>query len=192
MEVTTDAHVSGDGGGLALHTTMSLLTAARTCLAGPEAVHPPSPEDFGRLTSLFQTCAREFYDVRAGGETLRPDAASVALTVEGDVESWARFPRPARSPLILDAVGLRQLPPRAGVVLTVTGARTFLGQTVLRPGDSRFEVPITAEAEALGTPAAPSFGRSLRMGVRYVLGACGLLLLLVLLSRRLARPPGER
>jgi len=40
-------------------------------------------------------------------------------------------------------------------VLTVTGARTFLGQKVLRPDDAAFEIPITGDAEAIGTPPRP-------------------------------------
>ena len=35
FEITTDAHVSGDR--MALHTTMSLLTAARICFTGADA-----------------------------------------------------------------------------------------------------------------------------------------------------------
>src|SRR5206468_12921320 len=65
---------------------------------------------------------------------------------------------------------------------TVTGARTFLGQKLLRPDDRRFEVPITPEAEALGTPALPSFGGYLRLGIEHILtGADHLLFLLGLL-----------
>jgi hypothetical protein len=163
FEITTDAHVSGDGGGMTVHTTMSLLTAARACLTGPDALHAPAPGDFGRLTPQFRACLRDYYDVRAGGQALRPDGATVSLTVEGDVDGWVRFPRPAHSPLVLDAVGLRKLNPRAGVVLTVTGPRTFLGQKVLRPDDARFEAGITGDAEALGTPPRSSFGRYLAL-----------------------------
>ena len=45
----------------------------------------------------------------------------------------------------------------AGVVLTATGARTFLGQKVLRPDDAVFEIPITDEAEAPGHAAVTGF-----------------------------------
>lgn len=149
FEITTDAHVS-DGGGLTLHTTMSLRTASRACLDGTGAA--ATAAEFAVLLPRFEACARAYYDVRAGGGGLRPVSARAALTVEEDVEMWVTFPRPARSPLGLLATGLRRLPPRAGAVLTVTGARTFLGQKVLRPDDAAFEVPITEEAEALGTP----------------------------------------
>jgi hypothetical protein len=175
FEITTDAHVSGDGGGMTLHTTMSLLTAARACLTGRDALHAPAPGDIGRFTPQFRACVRDYYDVRAGGETLAPDTVSLALTVEGDVDGWVRFPRPTRSPLVLDAVGLRKLAPRAGVVLTVTGPRTFLGQKVLRPDDARFEVGITGDAEALGTPARSSFGRYLLLGLPALLVGLGLI-----------------
>jgi hypothetical protein len=40
----------------------------------------------------------------------------------------------------------------AGIVLTVTGQRTFLGQKLLRPDDTSFERAITPEGEELGTP----------------------------------------
>jgi hydrogenase/urease accessory protein HupE len=75
----------------------------------------------------------------------------------------------------------------AGVVLTATGARTFLGQKVLRPDDAVFEIPITAEAEAPGTPPLPGFRSYLRLGVEHILtGPDHLLFLLGLLvvSRR--------
>jgi hydrogenase/urease accessory protein HupE len=70
----------------------------------------------------------------------------------------------------------------AGVVLTATGARTFLGQKVLRPDDTAFAIPITAEAEAPGTPPLPGFRSYLRLGVEHILtGADHLLFLLGLL-----------
>jgi hydrogenase/urease accessory protein HupE len=68
------------------------------------------------------------------------------------------------------------------VVLTVTGVRTFLGQKLLRPDDSLLEIPITEEAEALGTPPLPSFGRYLWLGIEHILtGTDHLLFLLGLL-----------
>jgi hydrogenase/urease accessory protein HupE len=70
----------------------------------------------------------------------------------------------------------------AGVVLTATGARTFLGQKVLRPDDTILEIPITAEAEAAGTPPLPGFRRYARLGVEHILtGVDHLLFLLGLL-----------
>ena len=70
----------------------------------------------------------------------------------------------------------------AGVVLTATGARTFLGQKVLRPDDAAFEIPITGEAEAPGTPPLPGFRAYVRLGVEHILtGIDHLLFLLGLL-----------
>ena len=70
----------------------------------------------------------------------------------------------------------------AGVVLTATGARTFLGQKVLRPDDTAFAIPITAEAEAPGTPPLPGFRGYARLGVEHILtGIDHLLFLLGLL-----------
>ena len=149
FEITTDAHVSA-GGVLTLHTTMSLRTASRACLDGNGA--PVTAAEFALLVARFEACAAATYDVRAGGARLRPVSARAALTVEEDLDMWVTFPRPAKSPLVFEAVGLRRLPARAGVVLTVTGARTFLGQKVLRPDDPAFAVPITSEAESPGTP----------------------------------------
>lgn len=151
---------------LSLHTTMSQSTMTRVC----------------GFAAGFAACGRGMYAVSAGGEALQPQTATVNLTTEQDVEVWVTFPRPTRSPLVLEAVVLRTLTPRAGVVLTVTGARTFLGQKLLRPDDRRFEVPITREAEALGTPPLPSFRGYLRLGIEHILtGTDHLLFLLGLL-----------
>ena len=146
FEITTDAHVSGDRGGLTLHTTMSLRTAGRACLDAAGAA--VTAAELAVLKPRFEACARSFFELRAGDTELRPLTARVALTVEEDLEMWVTFPRPTRSPLVFEAAGLRRLPPRAGVVLTATGARTFLGQKVLRPDDRLFRVPITPQAEA--------------------------------------------
>ena len=87
--------------------------------------------------------------------------AHLDVTVENDLDIKLSYRRPARSPLVFDAVYLPRLAGRAmaGVVLTATGARTFLGQKVLRPDDAAFEIPITAEAEAPGHAAAAGFSR---------------------------------
>ena len=108
----------------------------------------------------------------------------VDVTVENDLDIRVSYPRPVRSPLVFEAVHLPRLAARAmaGVVLTATGARTFLGQKVLRPDDAVFEVPITAEAEAPGTPPLPGFRAYLRLGVEHILtGVDHLLFLLGLL-----------
>ena len=110
--------------------------------------------------------------------------ARLDATVENDLDIRITYRRPSRSPLVLDAVYLRRLAgrPMAGVVLTATGARTFLGQKVLRPDDTILEIPITAEAEALGTPPLPGFRAYARLGVEHILtGADHLLFLLGLL-----------
>jgi hydrogenase/urease accessory protein HupE len=53
---------------------------------------------------------------------------------------------------------------------------------VLRPDDTILEIPITAEAEAAGTPPLPGFRRYLRLGVEHILtGLDHLLFLLGLL-----------
>jgi hydrogenase/urease accessory protein HupE len=180
FEITTDAHVSD--GDLTLHTTMSLLTATRACLDGGSSRRAATASDFPRLRPTFEACTRAYFDVRAGGRAQSARTASVVLTVEGDVDTWVTFPRPTKSPLVLEAVGLRKLAPRAGVVLTVTGARTFLGQKLLRPDDRVFEMDITPDAEALGTPPLPSFGRYWLLGVQHILtGYDHLLFLLGLL-----------
>jgi hydrogenase/urease accessory protein HupE len=181
FEITTDAHVSADG--LGVHTTLSLSTAGRACLDGVDAQRRLEPPDFDRYRSRFEACARDYYRITSGGAELPLRTASVRLGVEADVEMLLVYARPTRSPLVFDAVRLQRLVPRAGVVITVTGARTFLGQKVLRPDDSAFELPITEEAEAPGTPPLPSFGRYLQLGIAHILSGtdhllflCGLLL----------------
>ncbi len=82
------------------------------------------------------------------------------------------YPRPARGPLRFDALFLRRLTqPSAGVVLTVTGERAFLGQQVLRAEAPTLEVSL--EPDAAGAPAsaapAPSFRQFLALGVRHIL-----------------------
>ncbi|HEY7371349.1 MAG TPA: HupE/UreJ family protein [Polyangia bacterium] len=182
FEITTDAHVSGDR--LGLHTTMSLLTAARVCFQGGGARKTIAVPDLPALWPALDDCARRFYRVTSGGEPLAILDAHLDVTVEDDLDIRISYPRPSRSPLVFDAAYLTRLAarPMAGVVLTATGARTFLGQKVLRPDDAVFEVPITAEAEAPGTPPLPGFRSYLRLGVTHILtGADHLLFLLGLL-----------
>lgn len=180
FEITTDAHVSSDG--LGVHTTLSLSTAGRACLDGADAERRLEPVDFEVYRAQFESCARDYYRITSGGEELPLHTAKVQLSVEADVEMQLVYARPSRSPLIFDAVRLKRLVPRAGVVITVTGVRTFLGQKVLRPDDSALELPITEEAEALGTPPLPSFQRYLVLGIEHILSGfdhllflCGLL-----------------
>jgi len=169
FEITTDAHVSGDR--LTLHTTMSLLTAARLCFSGADARKTIAVPELSALWPALDDCARAFYRVSSGGETLPVLDAHVDVTVENDLDIRISYRRPTRSPLVFDAVTLQRLAGRAmaGVVLTATGARTFLGQKVLRPSDAVFEVPITADAEAPGTPPLPGFRAYARLGVEHIL-----------------------
>jgi len=180
--ITTDAHVSGDR--LGLHTTMSLLTAARLCFQGAGARRTIEVPDLGGLWPALEDCARSFYRVSSGGEVLPVVDAHLDVTVENDLDIRISYRRPTRSPLVFEAVSLQRLASHAmaGVVLTATGARTFLGQKVLRPDDAVFEIPITAEAEAPGTPPLPGFRSYLRLGIEHILtGTDHLLFLLGLL-----------
>jgi hydrogenase/urease accessory protein HupE len=177
FEITTDAHVSGAD--LAVHTTLSLLTAARACLAGADAQKQLLPADFESERAHFEACARDYYLIRSGGEPLPLRSSQVSLGREADVEMKLVYARPTRSPLVFDAQGLRRLVARAGVVITVTGARTFLGQKVLRPDDSVFEIPITDAGEAPGTAPSPSFGRFLLLGIEHIASGVDHLLFLL-------------
>jgi hypothetical protein len=180
FEITTDAHVAGDR--LTLHTTMSLLTATRACLREAGSLRALRPEEAPAYLPLFEVCARAFYRVSAGGDALAVLDAHVALTVEHDLDMKVAYPRPRRTPLVFEASNLRPLVARGGIVLTVTGERTFLGEALLRPDSPRLEVPITAEAEAPGTAPLPSFRQYLALGIRHILtGYDHLLFLLGLL-----------
>jgi hypothetical protein len=163
---------------------MSLLTAARLCFTGANARRTIEVPELKALWPALDECARRFYRVTAGGEALAPLDVHVDITVENDLDIRISYPRPTRSPLVFEAASLPRLASRAmaGVVLTATGARTFLGQKVLRPDDAVFEIPITAEAEAPGTPPLPGFRAYLRLGVEHILtGVDHLLFLLGLL-----------
>jgi len=179
FEITTDAHVSGDS--LGVHTTLSLATAARLCFAGAAAERRLQAADFEAERAALTRCARDYYQISAGGAPLELRSLTLGLGPEDDLEIRLVVARPRESPLIFDAVGLKRLSPRAGVVLTVTGERSFLGQKVLRPDDTRLTLPITADAEARGTPPLPSFFRFLRLGVEHILGGADHLLFLLAL-----------
>jgi hydrogenase/urease accessory protein HupE len=182
FEITTDAHVSGDR--LALRTTMSLLTATRVCFAGDGARKTIAVPELAAVWPALEDCARGFYRVTSGGVPLAALEVRVDVTRENDLEMLVAFPRPRRSPLVFEAATLHRLAGRAmaGVVLTATGARSFLGQKLLRPSDAFFEVPITADAEAPGTPPLPGFGRYALLGVEHiVIGVDHLLFLFGLL-----------
>jgi hydrogenase/urease accessory protein HupE len=171
FEITTDAHVSGDR--MDVHTTMSLLTATRSCFKGTAALRQLAPADFEANRGVFEECARDFYLITAGGDALPIRGVTVALTVEADVDMKVAVARPTKTPLVFDAVHLRPMVARAGVVLTVTGERTFLGQELLRPEAPRLVIPIGPDAEAPSSPSfrpsLPSFRGYLRLGVEHIL-----------------------
>lgn len=150
FEITTDAHI--DVYGLNVHTTLSLDSAARICIPSVHAARFVVGE-FSEFRARFEHCAREFYTVTSGGERLTLRSLSLQLSPEDDLEMRVVYDRPKKSPLVFDSASLDGLPPAAGIVLTATGQRSFLGQKLLRPTDAHFELTITAEAEALGTPS---------------------------------------
>src|SRR6185436_13294688 len=84
FEITTDAHVSGDR--LNLHTTMSLLTAARLCFTGTGARKTIEVPELAALWPALDDCARGFYRVSSGGETLPVLDSHVDVTVENDLD----------------------------------------------------------------------------------------------------------
>lgn len=153
LEITSDAHI--DGSGLNVHTTLSLGTAARICLPAEAPSRRLAGADFQRFRAQFERCAGEFYALGSAGRPLPLLLLSLSLSPEDDLEISAVYARPAASPLSFDAAGLKGLPPAAGIVLTVTGQRSFLGQKLLRPDDTRFERAITPEGEEIGTPPLP-------------------------------------
>jgi hydrogenase/urease accessory protein HupE len=167
FEITSDAHI--DEHGLNLHTTWSLSTASQVCLRGAARTRRLQVAEFAQFREQFERCAQSYYSLDAGGKKLSVRSLSLSLSPEDDLEMRVVYARPEASPLVFDAVGLKGLRPGAGVVLTVTGRRTFLGQKLLSPDDTRLELPITAEGEAPGTPPLPSFGRFLRLGVEHIL-----------------------
>jgi hypothetical protein len=151
FEITSDAHV--DASGLNVHTTLSLDTAVRLCLAAAAPARRLVRGDFEQFRAPLAGCARDYYLITSGRERLAVRSLSLQLSPEDDLEVRAVHARPIESPLSFDAQGLKGLPEHGGVVLTVTGQRSFLGQKVLRPGDMRLELPITSEGEAIGAPA---------------------------------------
>jgi len=182
FEITTDAHVSGDR--LTVHTTMSLLTAARICFAGQGARTTIAVPELAALWPALEDCARQFFRVSSGGAALAVIETRVDVTRENDLDMRVSLPRPRATPLVFEAAYLQRLASRAmaGVVLTATGARSFLGQKVLRPDDTVFEIPITTDAETPGTPPVPGFRRYALLGVDHILtGYDHLLFLLGLL-----------
>ena len=182
FEVTTDAHISG--GELRLHTTLSLLSAGRMCLPPERAARRLVAAEFEAARPALEACARGFYQLAQAGAPLAPMAARLTVTVEEDLDMIVTYARPTRSPLAFDAVYLRRLThPSAGVVLTVTGERAFLGQEVLRPDAPTFAVALEPDGRAPGAAPAPapspSWRQFLALGVRHILGGYDHLLFLL-------------
>src|SRR5262249_40212606 len=111
FEITTDAHVSGDR--MSVHTTMSLLTAARLCFTGARARGPSEVPELAALWPALDDCARRFYRITSGGVELTVVDARLDVTVENDLDIRLSYPRPARSPLVFEAVSLQRLAGRA-------------------------------------------------------------------------------
>lgn len=180
LEITTDAHI--DVSGLNVHTTLSLDTAARICLSAEEPARRLTGPDFAQFREQFAGCARAFYALGSGGKQLALLSLSLSLSPEDDLEMRAVYARPTASPLSFDASGLKGLPPAAGIVLTVTGQRSFLGQKLLRPDDTRFERAITAQGEEIGTAPLPTVSSSFQRGGESRRFLFGLLVLAVALA----------
>jgi len=183
FEITTDAHIAGAE--LRLHSTLSLITAGRICMPG-RAGKPLRRADYDGARAALEVCGRDFFEVAQAGQALAPRAVRVALTVEDDLDITTSYGRPTRSPLAFDAVYLRRVArhPSAGVVLTVTGERAFLGQQLLRPEEPTLAVSLEPDAARPDAPRAPppSFTQFLALGVRHILtGYDHLLFLLGLL-----------
>ncbi|HET7540992.1 MAG TPA: hypothetical protein VFK05_14010 [Polyangiaceae bacterium] len=153
FEITTDAHL--DAGGLNVHTTLSLDSAVRLCLPKAAPARRLVRSDFEGFRRELERCARDYYAVTSGGQSLSVRSLSLSLSPEDDLEVRAVHDRPVHGPLTFDALRLKELPEAGGIVLTVTGQRSFLGQKLLRRGDARLELPITPEGEAIGAPSWP-------------------------------------
>ncbi|HYP99506.1 MAG TPA: hypothetical protein VER96_12620 [Polyangiaceae bacterium] len=161
FEITTDAHLEQYG--LGLHTTLSLDSAARICLTSAAPARRFAVGEFPQFRAQFERCAREFFALSVADERLPVRSLSLQLSPEDDLEMRVIYDRPSKSPLAFETSTLNGLPSGAGIVLTVTGRRSFLGQKVLRPDDARFECSITTEGESVGgapqassEPVAPS------------------------------------
>jgi len=193
FEITTDAHI--DVYGLNLHTTLSLDSAARICLPSTPLAHRFAVAEFSQFRPQFERCGREFYALTAGGAPLSLRSLSLQLSLEDDLELRVVYDRPSKSPLSFDALGLKGLASGAGIVLTVTGQHSFLGQKLLTPADSRLDLSISPDAEAIGTP--PLVGQALLVPPREHPAlralALGVLALLVVMGARMVRfSPGWR
>jgi len=190
FEITTDAHIAGAE--LRLHSTLSLLTAGRICL--PERTGKPLVRaDYPGVRAALEACGRDFFAVSQFGQALPARAVRLLLTVEDDLDITTTYARPTRGPLAFDAVYLRRAVkhPSAGVVLTVTGERAFLGQQLLRPEEPTLSVSLEPDAARADAPRAPppAFTQFLALGVRHILTGYDHLLFLLglLIACRTAR-----
>ena len=167
FQITTEARISGDR--LVARTTMGVMIAGQVCREGPAALRIPDAEQLAADRAAFEACARDLYRVTAGGQPLPPREARVGLTPENDLEMVVAYPRPTRTPLAFAVASRRPSLARMGIALTVAGERSFLGEALLRAGDTPLEMPITPDGEAPGTPPLPSFRQYLALGVRHIL-----------------------
>ena len=139
---------------------MSLLTGGAPLLHRRGRAARPSTFPSSRR------CGRRSTTARAASTASRPAArrwrCSTRTSTSRPRTTWTSSCRtrgPARSPLVFDAVYLQRLASRAmaGVVLTATGARTFLGQKVLRPDDARLRDSDHRRGGGAGTPPITGF-----------------------------------
>ena len=108
-------------------TPVDSESAARICFAGADARKTIEPAEFAALRPALDDCARRFFRVAAGGEPLDVLDAQLAVTVEDDLDAKLSYRRPARSPLVFDAVTLGRLASRAtaGVVPCVMTSGSY-------------------------------------------------------------------
>ena len=158
FEITSDAHVSGDR--LSVHTTLSLLTAARICFAGEGRRKTIAVPELAAVWPALEDCARRFFSVSSGGAALPVIDVHVDVTRENDLDMRVAFPRPRATPLVFEAVYLQRLAGRAmaGVVLTATGARSFLGRSCCVPTTPCSSFPSPPTPRRRGRRPSPASG----------------------------------
>ena len=147
------------------------MTAGRVCFPARGRT-PLLAAEFPAQRAALEACARDFFHLTEANTPLPPASVTLSPTVEDDLDVRVTYARPTRSPLLFDALFLRRLTqPSAGVVLTVTGERAFLGQQVLRAESPTLEVSLAADALAASPDAAPSpsFRQFFALGVRHIL-----------------------
>jgi len=202
FQIKTDVRVLPDG--LTMQTLIDPMPAAVLCLPrGTDRKDVTAESLSGAGEALWTTCARSLYRVSTG-ETATATVAIeaedlvISLTAERDVQINARYPRPTRGPLRIEAVHLKQLlDPQYGAEITATGIRSgsasgsgaavFLGQQLLRADSPVFEIPLpedatTAPDDPSRAPRVTGFAAYFHLGVHHILtGYDHLLFLLGLL-----------